>query len=53
MEAAGARWGHRLENFRVKQTEHFKVWSGKGVYFWRYTSENFKGWINRQRGKAK
>lgn len=53
MEATGAKWGHRWEDFRVKQTEHFKVWSGKGVYFMRHTSENFKDWMNRQRGKAK
>lgn len=42
IDATGAKLGHRLEDFRVKRTR-----------FLHDTSENFKNWISRQRGKDK
>ena len=40
IDATGAKWGHRLEDFRVKRTQ-----------FLHDTSENLKNWVSRQRGK--
>lgn len=49
--ATGVKISHGWNGLGVKPADFFKAWSGKGLYFLRHTSENFKEWMNRQRGK--